>query len=96
MTDHTPDFCISADIATDVSAAVMEAAMASVQARPDCGVNLTEDQIVGLLIGMLRAAGRWVSFTMPPEMDPGVHLMLDKVLEQERRNRIADQTGGIQ
>lgn len=91
-----PNFDLQADIATDVSCAVLEAALATVMARPDCGENLTEDQVVGLLTGMLRAAGRWVSFTMPAEMDPGVHMMLDKVLEQERRNRLSDAMGGVQ
>jgi hypothetical protein len=88
-----PDFDRQAEIATEVSIAVMEAALGAVK---DHGPDLTEDEVVGLLTGMLRAAGRWVSFTMPAEMDAGVHLMLGKMLEQERRQRLSDQMGGVQ
>lgn len=82
---HTPDLDRQADIATDASIAALEAAIKSVTAE-----RLGEDEAIGILTGLLRAAGRWASFTINPAMDEGIHIMLARVLEQERAARASN------
>lgn len=81
-----PNFDRQADIATEASIAALEAAIKSVTDAERLG----EDEAIGILTGLLRAAGRWASFTITAEMDKGIHMMLAKVLEQERAARLAN------
>lgn len=87
-----PNFDRQADIATEASIAALEAAIKSVTDADRLG----EDEAIGILTGLLRAAGRWASFTITAEMDEGIHMMLAKVLEQERAVRLANPGETIQ
>lgn len=87
-----PNFDRQADIATEASIAALEAACRSVTDADRLG----EDEAIGILTGLLRAAGRWASFTINAEMDEGIHMMLAKVLEQERAARLANPGETIQ
>lgn len=87
-----PNFDRQADIATEASIAALEAAIKSVTDAERLG----EDEAIGILTGLLRAAGRWASFTITDEMDDGIHMMLAKVLEQERAARLANPGETIQ
>ena len=89
-----PNFDRQADIATEVSIAALEAAMKAVRSAGSARVG--EDEAVGILTGLLRAAGRWASFTITEEMDEGIHMMLAKVLQQERAARVANPGETIQ
>ena len=87
-----PNFDRQADIATEASISALEAAIKSVTDADRLG----EDEAIGILTGLLRAAGRWASFTITAEMDEGIHMMLAKVLEQERAARLANPGETIQ
>ena len=87
-----PNSARQADIATEASIAALEAAIKSVTDAERLG----EDEAIGILTGLLRAAGRWASFTITAEMDEGIQMMLAKVLEQERAARLANPGGAIQ
>ncbi|MNS15287.1 hypothetical protein D3C72_469190 [compost metagenome] len=87
-----PNFDRQADIATEASIAALEAAIKSVTDADRLG----EDEAIGILTGLLRAVGRWASFTITAEMDEGIHMMLAKVLEQERAARLANPGETIQ
>ena len=93
MTDIEPALDRQADIATDVSIAALEAAISAVKGH---GPNLSQDEAIGILTGLLRAAGRWASFTIPAELDGGIQQMMEKVMEQERRARNSHAMGGVQ
>lgn len=86
------NFDRQAGIATEASIAALEAAIKSVTDAERLG----EDEAIGILTGLLRAAGRWASFTITAEMDEGIHMMLAKVLEQERAARLANPGETIQ
>ncbi|MET4683721.1 hypothetical protein [Brevundimonas faecalis] len=92
---RTPNLDKQADIATEVATAALEAAIKAVRSVSD-GERVGEDEILGVLIGLLRAAGRWASFTTGAEMDEGVHQALAHVLEQERATRLENPGETIQ
>lgn len=73
------NFNTAADIATEASAVALEAALKSLPTE-----RLGEDETLGVLLGLLRAAARWSSLMLDPAMDPGIHLMFAKALAQER------------
>lgn len=80
-----PDHTRQASIATDASIAALEAALGSVTDATVMG----ENEAVGILTGLIRAAGRWASFAINPDLDEGIHVMLATVLKQERAARLA-------
>lgn len=90
-----PNFDRQADIATEASIAALEAAITAARSISTSN-RVGEDEAVGILTGLIRAAGRWASFTITAEMDEGIHMMLAKVLEQERTARLANPGETIQ